>query len=79
MNSCLFSKFDVKNLFGYAIGFICLVTGHQTMVDDDRKPEKSIRKITPGQVIVPFEWMRRIWGELLTVDLETRTVTFHAE
>jgi hypothetical protein len=42
-------------------------------------PEKPIRKITPGKVIVPTEKMRRIWGELISVDLETRSGTFRAE
>ena len=38
-----------------------------------------IPKITPGKVVVPFQKMRRIWGELVSVDLETRTGTFRAE
>ena len=42
-------------------------------------PEKPARKITPGQVIVPTEKMRRIWGELVSVDLKTRTGTFRNE
>jgi hypothetical protein len=41
--------------------------------------EKPVPKITPGKVIVPFQKMRRIWGELVSVDLETRTGTFRAE
>ena len=45
----------------------------------DKKAEKPVLKITPGQVIVPFDRMRRIWGELLTLDVETRTGTFRAE
>ena len=36
-------------------------------------------KITPGQVIVPTDAMRRIWGELISVDLATRTGTFRKE
>ena len=46
---------------------------------DDKKKEKPVLKITPGQVIVPFDRMRRIWGELVSVDLEKRTGTFRAE
>ena len=41
--------------------------------------EKPVPKITPGKVIVPFQKMRRIWGELVSVDLKTRTGTFRAE
>lgn len=36
-------------------------------------------KITPGKVIVPTDKMRRIWGELVSVDLKTRTGTFRNE
>src|SRR3954471_11089493 len=37
------------------------------------------KKITPGQVIVPTDRMRRIWGELVSVDLKTRTGSFRNE
>lgn len=37
------------------------------------------KKITPGQVIVPTDKMRRIWGELVTLDPKTRTGTFRNE
>jgi hypothetical protein len=42
---------------------------------------KPTPKITPGQVIVPTEAgaMRRIWGELVSLDLKTRTGTFRKE
>ncbi len=40
---------------------------------------KPVRKITPGQVIVPTEKMRRIWGELIAIDPKTRTGTFRNE
>jgi len=43
------------------------------------KPAKAPLKITPGKVIVPTDAMRRIWGELLSVDLATRTGTFRNE
>ncbi|EAQ76900.1 hypothetical protein [Blastopirellula marina] len=39
----------------------------------------TVRAITPGKVIIPTEKMRRIWGELVSVDLATRTGTFRAE
>ena len=45
----------------------------------DTLPAKPIPLITPGQVIIPFEKMRRIWGELISFDLATRTGTFRNE
>jgi hypothetical protein len=36
-------------------------------------------KITPGKAIVPTDAMRRIWGELVTLDLKNRTGTFRNE
>jgi hypothetical protein len=44
--------------------------------DQAKKPPS---KITPGKVIVPTDAMRRIWGELLTLDLKNRTGTFRNE
>lgn len=41
--------------------------------------DSPTQKITPGKVIVPYKKMRRIWGELVSVDLEKRTGTFRAE
>src|SRR5258706_9961874 len=45
----------------------------------DTKPAKPELKITPGQVIVPTDRMRRIWGELISLDLATRTGKFRQE
>jgi hypothetical protein len=42
-------------------------------------PKKAPLKIIPGKVIVPTDAMRRIWGELVSVDLKTRTGTFRNE
>jgi hypothetical protein len=42
-------------------------------------PAAPPRKIIPGQVIVPTEAMRRIWGELISLDLKTRTGSFRKE
>ena len=36
-------------------------------------------KITPGQVIVPTDRMQRPWGELISLDLATRTGKFRRE
>jgi len=45
----------------------------------DEPPAKPIPVITPGKVIIPTEKMRRIWGELIRIDLATRTGTFRNE
>lgn len=42
-------------------------------------PAKVPLKITPGKVIIPFDKMRRIWGELISIDQATRTGTFRNE
>jgi hypothetical protein len=42
-------------------------------------PAKPVLKINPGQVIVPTDAMRRIWGELISIDLATRTGKFRKE
>ncbi len=42
-------------------------------------PAKPTLKIIPGQVIVPTDAMRRPWGELISIDLKTRTGTFRNE
>ena len=48
-------------------------------VSAQTKADKPVLKITPGKVIVPFDRMRRIWGELISVDLKSRTGVFRAE
>ncbi|MCB1275723.1 hypothetical protein [Prosthecobacter sp.] len=40
---------------------------------------KPVLKITPGKVIIPLDKMRRIWGELISLDQNTRTGTFRNE
>ena len=42
-------------------------------------PAKPPLKIIPGQVIVPTDAMRRPWGELIGVDLATRSGKFRKE
>ena len=42
-------------------------------------PNKPVLKISPGKVIVPTDAMHRIWGELVSLDLATRTGTFRKE
>ncbi len=41
--------------------------------------DAPVPKITPGKVIVPLQKMRRLWGELVSLDLKTRTGTFRNE
>ncbi len=45
----------------------------------DAPPSKPEPQITPGKAIVPLNKMRRIWGELVSLDLATRTGTFRNE
>ena len=42
-------------------------------------PAKPVLKIIPGQVIVPTDAMRRPWGELISMDLATRTGKFRKD
>lgn len=46
---------------------------------DPGAPAKPVLKVQPGKVIVPTDAMRRIWGELVSLDLEKRTGTFRKE
>jgi len=46
---------------------------------DPATPVKPVLKITPGKAIVPTDNMRRPWGELISLDLKTRTGTFRRE
>jgi len=40
---------------------------------------KPALKITPGKIIIPTDRMQRPWGELISLDLATRTGTFRRE
>src|SRR5690349_20775035 len=40
---------------------------------------KPVLKVIPGKVIVPTDNMHRIWGELISIDLNTRTGKFRKE
>jgi hypothetical protein len=59
--------------------FTALAALSLSCIAADTLPAKPIPLITPGQVIIPFEKMRRIWGELISLDLATRTGTFRSE
>jgi len=45
----------------------------------DEPPAKPVPVITPGKVSIPIEKMRRIWGELISIDFATRTGKFRNE
>lgn len=61
------------------IFFAALAVFSLTGIAADTTSAKPIPVITPGQVIIPLEKMRRIWGELISFDLATRTGTFRNE
>ncbi|MCX6852974.1 MAG: hypothetical protein NTY98_29125 [Verrucomicrobia bacterium] len=57
----------------------CLAALSLSALAADTPTAKPIPVITPGQVIIPFEKMRRIWGELISLDLTSRTGKFRNE
>lgn len=57
---------------------VCLLSP-AWLVAQEAKPAPAVRKITPGKVIIPTERMRRIWGELISIDQTTRTGKFRNE
>ena len=58
------------------LSFSTVITARSAAPAPAKKPTL---KITPGQVIVPFDAMRRIWGELISLDPATRTGSFRNE
>lgn len=56
---------------------LCLLAVSSLVAAD--APKKPVLKIEPGKVIVPTDAMRRIWGELVSIDFATRTGTFRNE
>ena len=63
----------------YSLLCLLLLSASRIQAADPGTPAKPVLKITPGQVIVPTDAMRRIWGELVSMDLNTRTGTFRKE
>ena len=59
-----------------ALALISLIGDSGTAAD---APAKPVLKITPGKVIIPFDKMQRPWGELISIDLQTRTGKFRRE
>lgn len=57
----------------------CVAFAFSAEAVDEKKAEKPVLKITPGKVIIPFDRMRRIWGELISLDQERRTGRFRQE
>lgn len=55
---------------------VALISLSAMRAGDSPKPPL---KITPGKVVVPTDRMKRIWGELVHLDLKTRTGSFRAE
>lgn len=52
---------------------------YSTAAEPAAAPAKPVQKITPGKVIIPTDRMRRLWGELISLDLTTRTGKFRFE
>ncbi|HVJ69064.1 MAG TPA: hypothetical protein VM510_13840 [Caulifigura sp.] len=57
---------------------VCLFLLLGSMVFADSPTERPT-KITPGKVVIPTDRMRRIWGELVSLDFQTRTGVFRNE
>lgn len=60
------------------VSCLSTVEGQSNSAAPSAAPAKPEPKITPGQAIVPTQpgTMRRIWGELISLDLEKRTGKF---
>lgn len=60
---------------------VLLATATITLAAEPPKaePKKEVLQIIPGKVIVPTDNMRRPWGELVSLDMATRTGTFRNE
>lgn len=65
----------------HRLPIVCLTVliASPLLAADKQPPAKPVLKIIPGQVIVPTDAMRRIWGELVSIDLNKRTGTFRKE
>jgi hypothetical protein len=59
------------------VAFLLLLLSRSLPAQD--APAKPVLKVTPGQVIIPFDRMQRPWGELISIDLKTRTGKFRRE
>lgn len=66
-------------LASLALPFAAISALSFVSISAQEPPAKPIPVITPGKVIIPGEKMRRIWGELISIDFATRTGTFRNE
>ena len=70
-------------LASLALPFVASSALSLVSIAADEPPAKPIPVITPvitpGKVIIPGEKMRRIWGELISIDFATRTGKFRNE
>ena len=58
---------------------VCLLIAAAPAPAADPPPKPAAKRITPGEVVVPTDRMRRIWGELIALDPKTRTGSFRNE
>jgi hypothetical protein len=61
------------------VGLLCFSLNALAQSAAPAPAKKPVLKITPGQVIVPTDAMRRPWGELISLDPATRTGAFRNE
>ena len=59
------------------VAALAILVASQSFAADP--PAKPPLKIEPGKVIIPFDRMQRPWGELISIDLATRTGKFRRE
>jgi len=59
--------------------FTTLIAFSTACLAADAPSAKPVLKITPGKVIIPLDKMQRSWGELISLDLATRTGKFRRE
>lgn len=65
--------------FCFLLALAAVLLRTPTLFGADEPAAKPPLKITPGKVIIPFDRMRRIWGELVSIDPQTRTGVFRNE
>lgn len=67
------------NLLLAGLVFVGVVASAASAEPVKKPASQPVLKIVPGKVIVPLNSMHRIWGELVSLDLKTRTGTFRNE
>src|SRR6187402_3061129 len=61
------------------VAFASLLVSQEKPASPQQPPAKPVLKITPGQVIIPFDRMQRPWGEVISLNLAKRTGKFRRE